>query len=314
MRAHSMEIRSSIFRAVQEGKLTQEEIAALFGVSSRFVRRLSERWRETGSLEPMPHGGGPALKMTLEIDRKLTDFLQQHSDATLKEIRVGCGLNVSLPAICNALKRLGLSRKKKVPVAAERQRPDVQAKRLDWEIKTSQIDSKHMIFIDQTAVSTKMQRDYGRAPLGQRVYGVVPQKHYHTSTLMGALGLDGRLETLVYDGGTDVAMMLTFVDNVLAPVLKPGDIVIWDNLKPHHSPSVIEAVERTGATVWALPPYSPDLNPIENLWSKIKTLLRGIAARTTDALLGGLARVMEAITVTDIQGWFANSGYRTIHT
>ena len=141
MEAHSMEIRKCVIRAIEEGKLTQEEIAEQFGVSSRWVRWLYQRWLTTGKLEPLPHGGGFPPKITPEIDQRLRDYLAEHPDATLAEIRTGCGLSVSMSAICQALKRLGLGRKKKVVFASERQRPDVQAERLVWKHKTCQIDA-----------------------------------------------------------------------------------------------------------------------------------------------------------------------------
>lgn len=313
MRAHSMEIRECIIRAIEESGLTQEEIAEEFGVSSRWVRWFNQRRLTTGLIGPQPHGGGPSAKITPAVDEQLREFVKQHPDATLAEIRSGCGLTVSVSAICQALKRLGLRRKKKVLRAAERDQPGVQAKRLIWKHRTCQVGVKRLIFLDQTAVTTRMQRAYGRAPSGVRVIGVVPEKHYQTSTLMGAMRLDGTLESIVYDGGTDVAAMLAFIESQLAPVLKASDIVIWDNLSAHHSPAVIQAIEHTGARVWPLPPYSPDLNPIEQLWSKIKSILRGVAARTKDALINGLALALEKISPSDIQNWFTNCGYRKIH-
>lgn len=312
MEAHSMETRRGVIRAIEEGDLTQEEIADRFGVSSRWVRGFYRRWCETGQMEPLPHRGGFPPKITPEVDQQLRDYIQQHSDATLAETQAGCGLAVSLSAICQALKRLGLGRKKKVMHASEQDRPDVQKKRRIWRHRTCQIDAKRMVFLDQTGVSTRMHRDYGRAPKGVRVTGAVPDKHYQSSTLMGAMRLDGTVEAFVYDGGTDVPTMLTFIESGLAPCLKPDDIVIWDNLRTHLSPPVIQAIEQTGATVWPLPPYSPDMNPIEQLWSKVKTFLKGAAARTKDALINGLQSALDTITISDIRNWIINSGYRKI--
>jgi transposase/transposase-like protein len=312
MEVHSMETRNNVIRACEDGELTQEEIAEQFGVSSRWVRWLYRRWLDTGRVEPLPHGGGFPAKITPEIEQLLRQYVHQHSDATLAEIRVGCGLKVSLTAIWKALKRLGLSRKKKVVHASEQDRPDVQAKRQEWRHKTCQINAKRLVFLDQTGVNTRMHRTYGRAPKGERVIGSVPDKHYQNSTVMGAMRLDGTVETFVYDGGTDVPTMLTFIDSILARCLKPGDIVSWDNLRTHLSAPVIRAIERTGATVWPLPPYSPDMNPIEKLWSKVKTILNGVAARTRDALLNGLLSALNKITTSDIQNWFINCGYRKV--
>ena len=106
--------------------------------------------------------------------------------------------------------------------------------------------------------------------------------------------------------------MLTFIESGLAPCLKPDDIVIWDNLRTHLSAPVIQAIEQTGASVWPLPPYSPDMNPIEQLWSKVKTFLKGTAARTKVALITGMESALDTITISDIHNWIVDSGYRKI--
>lgn len=310
MAAHSMETRKNVLRALLKGELTQDEIAEQFGVCVRWVRLLYHRWMTTGRIEPSPHGGGFPPKITAEKEQQIRAFLQQCPDATLEEIRTACGLSVSLAAICKALKRMGLPRKKKDTHASEQDQPEVQEKRRKWKFKTARADVKHFVFIDQTGINTRMQRDYGRAPKGVRVIGSIPDKHYQNSTVMGAMRLDGTVQTFVYDGGTDVPTMLTFIESVLAPSLTTGDIVIWDNLRTHLSASVIAAIEQTGAKVWALPPYSPDMNPIEELWSKLKTHLRKIAARTKDVLINGLQSALETITTSDIVNWFVHSGYR----
>lgn len=307
---HSMETRQNVLRAILTGKLTQDEIAEQFGVCVRWVRLLYQRWIKTGRIDPLPHGGGFRPKITPEIEQKMREFLQKCPDATLEEIRNACEIAASLAAICKRLQRMGLPRKKKSFHATEQDRPDVQEKRRKWKLKTARADVKRFVFIDQTGINTRMHRDYGRAPKGVRVIGSVPDKHYQNSTVMGAMRLDGSVESFVYDGGTDIPTMLTFIQNVLAPQLKSGDIVIWDNLRTHLSPSVIEAIQQTGAKVWALPPYSPDLNPIEELWSKVKTYLKKTAARSKDLLINGLQSALETITTSDIMNWFVHSGYR----
>lgn len=312
MEAHSMETRRNVLRAILEGKLTQDEIAEQFGVCSRWVRLLHTRWLRTGRIDPSPHGGGYPPKITLEKEQQIRQFLQQHPDATLAEIRAGCDLSVSLVAIWKALKRMGWTRKKKVVHASEQDRPDVQEKRRKWKHKTCQVNAKRFVFIDQSGINTRMHRDYGRAPKGVRVIDSVPEKHYQNSTVMGAMRLDGTVETFVYDGGTDVPTMLAFIQSILAPCLTPDDIVVWDNLRTHLSPSVIQAIQKTGAMIWPLPPYSPDMNPIEKLWSKVKTYLKKVAARTKDTLLHGLHSALQTVTTSDIFNWFVNCGYRKI--
>jgi transposase len=115
---------------------------------------------------------------------------------------------------------------------------------------------------------------------------------------------------MVYEGGTDVPVMQAFAETELRRVLRPGDIVVLDNLNAHKDPEVIAAIERAGATVWHLPPYSPDFNPIEQMWSKVKSILRSLKARTAEALLDAIGVALRAVTAADAQGWFAHCGYR----
>ncbi len=156
-----------------------------------------------------------------------------------------------------------------------------------------------------------MTRTYGRAPRGQRVVDHVPAGKYHATTMMGALRRDGTVAAMVYEGGTDVPVMEAFAETELRRILRPGDIVVMDNLSAHKDPAVIRAIQRSGATVWHLPPYSPDFNPIEPMWSKVKEILRSIKARTAEALLEAIGVAVQAITATDAQGWFAHCGYRS---
>jgi transposase len=128
--------------------------------------------------------------------------------------------------------------------------------------------------------------------------------------MMGALRLDGTVAAMVYEGGTDVPVIQTFAETELRRILRPGDIVVMDNLSAHKDPEVIAAVEQAGASVWHLPPYSPDFNPIEQMWSKVKEILRSLEARTAEALLDAIGVALRAVTATDAHGWFAHRGYR----
>lgn len=154
-----------------------------------------------------------------------------------------------------------------------------------------------------------MIRLYARALRGRRVADHVPHRHYHATTMMSALRLEGPLPTLVYEGGTDVPAMQAYFEHSLLPTLGPEDIVALDNLAAHKDPSLLELVRRRGATIWFLPPYSPDLNPIEKMWSKVKAALRKAAARTRKALLDAIRDALLSVTPRDIQGWFAECGY-----
>jgi transposase len=155
-----------------------------------------------------------------------------------------------------------------------------------------------------------MTRGYGRAPRGERVVDHVPAGKYHATTMMGAVRRDGTVAAMVSEGGTDVAVMPTFAETERRRILRPGDIVVMDNLSAHKDAGVIGAIEQAGASVWHLPPYSPDLNPIEEMWSKVKAILRSLEARTADALLDAIGVALRAVTATDAENWFAHCGYR----
>lgn len=138
----------------------------------------------------------------------------------------------------------------------------------------------------------------------------VPAGKYHSTTMMGALRLDGTVAAMVYEGGTDVPVMEAFAETELRRIVRRGDIVVMDNLSAHKDPKVIRLIQRSGAAVWYLPPYSPDFNPIEPMWSKVKEILRALKARTAEALLDAIGVALGSVTGDDARGWFAHCGYR----
>jgi transposase len=156
-----------------------------------------------------------------------------------------------------------------------------------------------------------MDRTHGRAPSGVRVDGPVPHGHWKMVTLTAAVRLDGVGACLAFDGATDSAAFEAYVGQCLAPTLRPDDIVVMDNLSCHKTAEVARLIAATGARVRHLPAYSPDLNPIERLFSKIKAYLRSAKARTVDGLIGAMGEALRAVRPGDILGWFAHSGYGT---
>lgn len=163
--------------------------------------------------------------------------------------------------------------------------------------------------MDESGVNLAMTRLFGRAPRGERVCDAVPQNYGENVTLLGALSLSGIEALMSVNGATDSDIFLAFVREVLSPTLRAGDVVIWDNLGAHRSAAVREAVEARGASVVFLPPYSPDFNPIERCWSKIKTALRAAKARTREALEAAIKRALSTVTTSDAQAWFTHCGY-----
>lgn len=164
-------------------------------------------------------------------------------------------------------------------------------------------------FIDESGVNLAMTRRYGRAPKGARVIDAVPQNHGPNVTMLGALGLHGIDAVMTVEGATDTEVFLAYLEHVLAPTLRPGDIVVMDNLRAHKVGGVQPIIEGRGAHLLYLPPYSPDLSPIEHCWSKLKTALRAAKARTREALDTAITHALTTITTSDAHHWFANCGY-----
>ena len=171
------------------------------------------------------------------------------------------------------------------------------------------IVSGRLKFIDECGMHIAMTRLYGRAPRGQRVVDTVPDCRGENLSVLASIDLLGRTTALAIDGAVDAIAFDLFVCDVLVPTLKPGDIVVWDNLNVHKSEGAREAIEAVGAEVLFLPPYSPDLNPIEKMWSKVKAIVRSASARTREALHEALTQAFAAVTAKDARAWFAHCGY-----
>lgn len=166
-----------------------------------------------------------------------------------------------------------------------------------------------MVFIDETGANTKMARRHGRAPRGERLRMGMPHGHWKTTTFVGALRLTGMTAPMVLDRAMTGAWFLAYVEQVLAPTLTHGDVVIMDNLPAHKSAAVRRAIEQAGAELRLLPPYSPDFNPIENAFAKLKALLRKAAARTKTGLESAIADAIETFTPAECANYFAAAGY-----
>jgi transposase len=157
-----------------------------------------------------------------------------------------------------------------------------------------------------------MTRLRGRALRGKRVHASAPAGHWNTTTIIGSIRLDGSTACMAIEGATDSEVFREYVRRILCPVLRPGDIVVMDNLAPHKSEETLALIEQAGAQALFLPAYSPDLNPIEKMWSKIKQLLRSAEARTHPDLLHAIAAALQRVTPNDAAGWFASCGYSFI--
>lgn len=166
-----------------------------------------------------------------------------------------------------------------------------------------------LVFIDESGAKTNMTRLYGRAKEGQRAVDDTPSGHWCTTTMISSVRWDGSTACMVVDGATTKDIFKAYVENILLPTLRPGDVVVLDNLSSHKNQEVRDLIESVGAELWFLPPYSPDLNPIEKMWSKIKAILRKLKARTEKTLIEAIAYALESVTAADAKGWFKSCGY-----
>ena len=200
--------------------------------------------------------------------------------------------------------------KKKTLIAKEQDRPDVAEKRTQWRASQEQIDPAKVVFIDETWAKTNMTRRYGRSRLGTRLVEKIPYGRWETTTFLGALRAEGFIAPLTVEGAINGPLFRAWVEQHLAPVLKPGDIVVMDNLSSHKVAGVREAIEAVGAELRYLPPYSPDLNPIELAFAKLKKLLRDGAERTVDKLWELCGRILDQFTEPECRNYFQHCGYR----
>jgi transposase len=194
-------------------------------------------------------------------------------------------------------------------VARERDRADISRRRIQWRSYQGRIDPVRLVFIDETWAKTNMTRSHGWAVRGERLVAKVPHGHWNTTTFLAALRHDRITAPCLFDGPINGELFLAYVERVLAPTLKPGDIVILDNLGSHKGKAVRRAIRAAGAKLIFLPKYSPDLNPIEKLFAKLKTLLRKAGARTIEAISAAIGTILPRFMPQECANYFKSSGY-----
>ncbi len=201
-----------------------------------------------------------------------------------------------------------MAAQKKSPIASERD----EEKRGLWRWLAFRFDARRLVFVDECGTHTSMTRLRSRAPKGERAYGRVPRNRGKNQTLMGAITLEGAMDeraAVAIEGATDAEVFEGYVERFLAPTLSEGQVVVMDKLGAHRTEKVRELIEARGAELVFLPSYSPDLNPIEEAFSKVKAILRKAGARTREALVEAMAEALSAVTPEDAMGWFKHCGY-----
>ena len=303
MRPLFMDLRVRIVAAVELGEHSLRQLAKLFAVDLSTIVRLLQRYRRTGSVQPKLHAGGPVPKLDTHATARLLQLVREQPDATLAELRDRLGVDCGIMTIFRALKRNRITRKKKTCFAEERDSPRVQEQRQAFQEKLAAVGPDHLVFVDETGATTAMGRTYGRALAGERVQALAPGA-WKNVTLISGLRTSGVVAPMALPGATDRTVFETYVEQALVPELRAGDVVVWDNLSAHKSAAAVAAIEAVGARVERLPVYSPDLTPIEEMFSKIKEGLRSIAARSIEGVIGAMGQALNQITQHDILGWF----------
>ena len=307
MRPLSNDLRKRILAAVDHHEGSRRLIAKRFRVDVSTITRWLQRRRQTGSIEPSPHGGGNDPILDQKALERLRRLNEEHPDATLQQLREHLGISGSIMIIWRGLKTLDITRKKKSKHAAEQDRPDVQKTRRSFRKEIRPIDPKRLVFVDETGVTTAMTPTHGRAPRGERVVASAPAT-WESMTVIAAVRLDGVRAPLTFAGASNGPTFLGYVEQALVPALREGDVVVFDNISSHLVAGVAEAIEGAGARVLRLPPYSPDFNPIEEMFSKFKQSLRRAAARTKMHLTESIGEALRQVAPGDIIGWFRHAG------
>jgi transposase len=241
--------------------------------------------------------------LTNDALERLRALVEEAPDATLEAFQQKMGVSGSRMIICRALKKLGLPRKKMSRHASERDTPEVREERHEFAEQVEPIEPRRLVFVDETGVTTAMTPAYGWAPKGERVEASAPAS-WESVTVIAAMGLGGVGAPLAFEGAT----FLMDVEQVLVPALRRGDVVVFDNLSSHLSPEMSGAIERAGASVLPRPPYRPDFNPIEEMFSKFKEFLRRVEARAKEHLYDAIGEGLREVTPQDILGWFRHAG------
>ncbi|WP_175422260.1 IS630 family transposase [Agrobacterium tumefaciens] len=309
-RALSDDLRLRVLKASAAG-MSARQAAARFGVgistAIRWIARASDGeptsrpqgWRRSSSLD-----AHEAFVVEMIDDRKDVTL-----DEMVERLCVERQVGISRSALGAWLRRRGWTFKKKSAHALEQDRPDVLKRRRAWFDGQLDLDPEKLIFLDETGLSTKMARLRGRAIRGERCRAGVPHGHWKTTTFTGALRLSGMTAPFVYDGAMNGNVFLAYVEQVLLPTLQIGDVVVMDNLPAHKAAGVRDAIERAGAKLMFLPPYSPDFNPIENAFSKLKAMLRARAERKIDALWDAVGALIPRFTPAECANYFRAAGY-----
>ncbi len=306
---YSFDLRERVVGAVAGG-MGRQKAAALYRVSHSSAIRWTRRKAGTGSPAALPMGGKKPFALADEATW-IRARVAEKPDITGRELLAeltGRGVDVSYYGVWNFLDRAALSFKKSLR-ASEQDRADVARRRQQWKQRQGMVSAARLVFIDETWAKTNMTRMHGRCAKGQRLVAKVPHGHRRTLTFVAGLRCDGIAAPCVFDGPINTESFLAWVVQFLVPSLRPGDIVVMDNLSSHKDPAIRRAIRDAGGKLFFLPRYSPDLNPIEQAFAKLKTLLRKENARSFEQVETAIGKLLKQLTPAECRNFFSEAGY-----
>lgn len=313
--ALSRDIREKVVKAIAGG-MSRRQAAARFDIGPATAVRWARRVETTGDVAPMKMGGDRRSQRIEAHAEFVLEEIKTKPDTTIMElrdkIRERRGVSFGYGTVWRFLARHRITRKKKTGHASEQEREDVEASREAWFEGQLDLDPTKLVFIDETSISTSMARRFGWAPQGERCRASIPCGHWKTTTFVAGLRVNRIDAPMTIDGALDGMAFRAYVEQLLAPTLSPGDTVVMDNVPLHKVIGVGEAIAAKGASVLYLPPYSPDFNPIEKFFSKFKSILQRIAARTADALEAAVAEALQSTTSDECNNYFTACGYDAV--
>lgn len=314
MKPYSLDLRQKVVDAYDAGGISQRKLAAQFRVAPSIVEKLLRQRRTLGTIEPQIRQEQTKPKLGPEHCLILKDLVKQHNDRTLDELRFllqeQTEVLVSTSTLDRTLNKLGITRKKTLTPSAKGT-DRVQALRFDYWQLVKDIPVEDLIFVDESGVNLAFIRSHARSESGSRARGSVPPRGKNIS-FISAVSLQGLLAQVAFVGSIDTQTFEEeFVALHLLPKLWKGAYVIMDNCKIHKGEEIERLIREAGAHLIYLPPYSPDFSPIENCWSKLKTILRSIGARTRPDLKKAIEDAFSQISLDNFRAWFAHCCYCT---
>jgi len=302
------EIRALIIRDRNHG-IEVKEIAKQYEICSRTVIRIWKKYSNTGNFEPKPFISRKSSLTDYHIT-SILDFIEMKSDTTLSDIVFYLKLTIQKSQLHNILKKRGYTYKKKSFFPKAQLRDDVVKKRLEWAAEQENLDISKLVFLDESSIHCGMTPIYGWAHKSKRINEPIVDARYKRASVISTTRLNGKKATLIIEGSVDGNVFKHYVNKVLLSTIKKGDILILDNLSVHKTAGALDPIYKKGASVMFLPPYSPDFNPIEFEWSKMKSTVRSLKPQSFDDLIFAMQMALNLIPIVMIKNWYKHCGYR----